>query len=166
MENKEIRNLLLNNMKLLKISLVNSIKNELSDFTQIQKDLKKSRKLEFRPKDRTLQSIVDEIKDNRYKISLLLYYYRWIRHGLKYWANRDIKDFWSYQHSNISNNPNSGYPDTNRYQTTWWYNNNKTYEEYVEDQFYNYFIELINKYKIELTQEEKDNFIKYLYKNI
>ena len=154
MENKEFRNL-----------LINSIKNELSDFTQIQKDLKKSRKLEFRPKDRTLQGIVDEIKDNRYKISLLLYYYRWIRHGLKYWANRDIKDFWNYQNSKISNNPNDGYPDTNRYKALWW-NNNKTLDEYVKDQFYNYFIELINKYKIELTQEEKDNFIKYLYKNI
>ena len=154
MENKEIRNILIEN-----------IKNEFKDFAQVQRNLKKSRKLEFRPKDRTLQGIVDEIKDNRYKISLLLYYYRWIRHGLKYWANRDIKDFWDYQHSNISNNPNGGYPDTNRYKALWW-NNNKTTEEYVKDQFYNNFIELINKYKIELTQEEKDNFIEYLYKNI
>lgn len=154
MENKELRNILLENMK-----------NELSDFAQVQRSLKKSRKLEFRPKDRTLQGIVDEINSNRWNISVLLYYYRWIRHGLKYWANRDVKDFWNYQHPNISNNPNGGYPDTHRYQTTWW-NNNKTLEEYVKDQFYNYFIELINKYKIELTQEEKDNFIKYLYKNI
>ena len=155
MENKEIRKI-----------LVENIKNELSDFAQVQRNLKKSRKLEFRQKDRTLQCIVDEIKDNRYKISLLLYYYRWIRHGLKYWTNYDVKDFWNYQHSNISNNPNGGYPDTNRYQATWWWHNNKTYEDYVEDLFYNYFIELINKYKIELTQEEKDNFIEYLYKNI
>ena len=152
MENKELRNILLENMK-----------NELSDFAQVQRNLKKSRKLEFRPKDRTLQGIVDEINSNRWEISVLLYYYRWIRHGLKYWTNRDVKDFWDYQHPNISNNPNGGYPDTHRYQATW---NNKTFEEYVKDQFYNYFIELINKYKIELTQEEKDNFIKYLYKNI
>ena len=154
MENKELRNILLEN-----------IKNELNDFAQIQKELKKSRKLEFRPKDRTLQGIVDEIKDNRYKISLLLYYYHWIRHGLKYWANRDVKDFWDYQHPNISNNPTGGYSDTCRYQSTWW-DKNKTYEDYVQKQFYNNFIEIINKYKIELTQEEKNNFIKYLYKNI
>lgn len=154
MENKELRNI-----------LVENIKNELKDFAQIQKELKKSRKLEFRPKDRTLQGIVDEIKDNRYKISLLLYYYRWIKHGLKYWANHDVKDFWSYQCSNISNNPNGGYPNTYRYQSAWWWKN-KTYEDYIEDQFYNYFIELIDKYKIELIQEEIDGFIKYLYKNI
>ena len=152
MENKELRNILLENMK-----------NELSDFAQVQRNLKKSRKLEFRPKDRTLQGIVDEINSNRWEISVLLYYYRWIRHGLKYWTNRDVKDFWDYQHPNISNNPNGGYPDTHRYQATW---NNKTFEEYVKDQFYNYFIELINKYKIELTKEEIDSFIKYLYKNI
>lgn len=154
MENKELRNILLEN-----------IKNELKDFAQVQRNLKKSRKLEFRPKDRTLQSIVDEINSNRWEISVLLYYYCWIRHGLKYWANQDIKDFWNYQNSKISNNPNDGYLDTNRYQSLWW-NNNKTLDEYVKDQFYNYFIELINKYKIKITQEEKDNFIKYLYKNI
>ena len=154
MENKELRNILLENMK-----------NELKDFAQVQRNLKKSRKLEFRPKDKSLQSICDEINSNRWEISILLYYYRWIRHGLKYWANHNVKEFWDYQHPNISNNPNGGYPDTHRYQTTWW-NNNKNLEEYVKDQFYNYFIELINKYKIELTQEEKDNFIKYLYKNI
>ena len=83
----------------------------------------------------------------------------------KYWDNYNVKEFWDYQHPNISNNPNGGYPDTHRYQAAWWYSN-KTLEEYVKDQFYNYFIELINKYKIELTQEEKDNFITYLYKNI
>jgi len=150
MENKELRN-----------ALVANIKNELKDFAQIQKDLKKSRKLEFRPSDRSLQSICDEIANNRYKISLLFYYYRWLKHGLKYWIKRDIHDFWDYQYFN----PNGGYPDTNRYQSLWWYNN-KTLDEYVKDQFYNYVIELINKYKIELTQEEKDNFIKFLYKNI
>ena len=53
MENKEFRN-----------ALVNAIKNELKDFTQVQRDLKKSRKLEFRPTDRTLQGICDEISNN------------------------------------------------------------------------------------------------------
>lgn len=154
MENKELYNILFKN-----------IKNELSDFAQVQRNLKKSRKLEFRPKDKSLQSICDEINSNRWTISVLLYYYRWIRHGLKYWANYNVKDFWEYQNPYIiSNNHIDGFLDTNRYQTVRWYNN-KTLEEYVKDQFYNHFSALINKYKIELTQEEKDNFIKYLYKN-
>ena len=129
MENKELRNILLENMK-----------NELKDFAQVQRNLKKSRKLEFRPKDKSLQSICDEINSNRWEISILLYYYRWIRHRLKYWTNHNVKEFWDYQHPNISNNPNGGYPDACRYQFVWW-NRNKTYEEYIEDQFYNYFIE-------------------------
>ena len=130
-----------------------------------KKNLKKSRKLEFRTKDKSLQRICDEINSNRWSISVLLYYYSWIRHGLKYWANYNVKDFWNYQnHYIISNNHIGGFLDTNRYDAILWYNN-KTLEEYVKDQFYNHFSGLINKYKIELTQEEKDNFIKYLYKN-
>lgn len=154
MENKELYNI-----------LVKNIKNELSDFAQVQRNLKKSRKLEFRPKDKSLQSICDEINSNRWAISVLLYYYRWIRHGLKYWANYNVKDFWDYQNPYIISNNHIGcFLDTNRYQSVRWHNN-KTLEEYVKDQFYNHFSGLINKYKIELTQEEKDNFIKYLYKN-
>ena len=154
MENKEIRNL-----------LVENIKSELRDFAQIQRELKKSRKLEFRPKDKSLSSICDEITNNRFKISLLFYYYRWLKHSLKYWTKRDVHDFWDYQHSNISNNPNAGYSDTCRYQSTWW-NKNKNYEDYVKNQFKNYIVDLIKKYKIELSNEQIDELIKYLYKNI
>ena len=76
MENKEFRN-----------AFIAAVKNELKDFTQVQRNLKKSRKLEFRPKDRSLQGIVDEIKGNAYAIETLIYYYRWVKHGLKYWNN-------------------------------------------------------------------------------
>ena len=62
MENKELRNILLEN-----------IKNELKDFAQVQRNLKKSRKLEFRPKDKSLQSICDEINSNRWEISILFF---------------------------------------------------------------------------------------------
>ena len=82
MENKDFKN-----------ALLAAIKNELKDFTQVQKDLRKSRKQEFRPQNKCLQDICDEINNNASKISTLIYYYRWIKHGLKYWANRDIHDF-------------------------------------------------------------------------
>ena len=97
MENKELYNI-----------LVKNIKNELIDFAQVQRNLKKSRKLEFRPKDKSLQSICDEINSNRWSISVLLYYYRWIRHGLKYWANYNVKDFWDYQNPYIISNNHIG----------------------------------------------------------
>ena len=154
----------------IKNALVEAMKNELKDFTQVQRDLKKSRKLEFRPKDRSLQSIVDEIINNRYKISLLIYYYRWIRHGLKYWANRNIHDFWDYQHSEISNNPNGGYSDSYRNEKVWWSKEQgsitSTYEHYVKDQFENYILNLIQNYKIELSNDQIDELVEYIYKNI
>ena len=154
MENKELRNI-----------LVENIKNELKDFAQVQRNLKKSRKLEFRPKDKSLQSICDEIKDNRWEISVLLYYYRWIRHGLKYWSKKDVHEFWDYQHPKVSNNPNGGYPDTHRYQTMWW-DKNKTYEDYVKNQFKQWVVNLVKKYIPELTNEQIDELVEYLYKNI
>lgn len=169
MENKELRNILLNNMKLLKISLLENIKNELKDFAQIQRELKKSRKLEFRPKDKSLQSICDEISSNSYKISLLIYYYRWIRHGLKYWSNRDIHDFWEYQKSK-EYNPNGGYADSTRYQKVWWSREKgsitSTYEDYVKGQFEQWILNLIEKNHIEISNEQIDELVEYLYKNI
>ena len=83
METKEFRN-----------ALIANIKQELKDWTKTQRDLKKTRKEEFRPKDKEgcygLQSIVDEINGNRGTITNLIFNYRWILHGLKYWENRNI----------------------------------------------------------------------------
>jgi len=79
MENKEFRN-----------ALVKAMKNELNEISQKQKELKKSRKLEFRPKNKSLQSICDEISNNASRVSHLIFYYRWIKHGLKYWANQEV----------------------------------------------------------------------------
>ena len=74
-----------------------AIKQELKDYIQIQKDLKKSRKEQYRPKGKYLQDIVDEINSNASKIQTLIFYYRLIKHGLKYWANRDIHNFKEYK---------------------------------------------------------------------
>ena len=155
MENKDFRNI-----------LVENIKKELSDWAQIQRELKKSRKLEFRPNDKSLQSICDEIANNRYKISLLIYYYRWLKHGLKYWAKQDIHDFWEYQSDPISYNPNGGYPKSYKDKTPYWGTNGLTYGEYINSQFYNYVTSLIDKYDIDIDEEQLEELIDYLYKNI
>ena len=154
MENKEIRNI-----------LVENIKKELKDFAQTQRELKKSRKLEFRPKDRSLQNIVDEIANNRFKISLLIYHYRWLKHGLKYWAKQDIHDYWEYQ----CQKPDGGYVISCRNQKVCWDNNIDnyiTYEEHMKTLFENYILDLLEKYKIELSNEEIDKFMEYCYGNI
>ena len=85
MENKEFRN-----------ALVNAIKAEIVQLANEQREQKKTRKLANRPKEKSLQDIVDEINNRAYKISILLYYYCWIRHGLKYWANRNVQSFKDY----------------------------------------------------------------------
>ena len=85
MENKEFRN-----------ALVNAMKSEIAQLGNEQKEQKKTRKLANRPKEKSLQDIVDEINNRAYKIYNLLYYYRWIKHGLKYWANRDIHSVKNY----------------------------------------------------------------------
>ena len=109
--------------KELKSALIANIKNELKDFTQVQRDLKKSRKLEFRPKDRDLQSICDEIINNAYKIRQILFYYTWLKHGKRYWANRGIDSYWKYYcHNN--------YPESYENQNVWWINNQEVKQAY------------------------------------
>lgn len=85
MENKEFRN-----------ALVNAMKAEIAQLANEQKEQKKTRKLANRPKEKSLQDIVNEINNRAYKIYNLLYYYRWIKHGLKYWANRNVQSFKDY----------------------------------------------------------------------
>ena len=85
MENKEFRN-----------ALVNAMKAEIAQLANEQREQKKTRKLTNRPKEKSLQDIVNEINNRAYKISILLYYYCWIRHGLKYWANRNMQSFKDY----------------------------------------------------------------------
>lgn len=142
MENKEFRN-----------ALVAAIKNELKDFTQVQRDLKKSRKLEFRPKDKSLQDICDEIDNNASKISQLIFYYRWIKHGLKYWANRDVhclKDFM------IKMNHDEQYWKS--YYDHWdkvmeyGCNAGKTHGQWITECTKNYYIKKCNEYGIEVYE--------------
>lgn len=151
MENKELRYL-----------LVDKIKNELKDFTQIQKDLKKSRKLEFRPNDRSLQSIVDEINNNASKISTLIYYYRWVRHGLKYWVNRDIKSFKDYHiDSYYENNKEYGLKVWDN-EIRWGSNQGKTNGQIITEHTKNFYIKKCNEYGIEISEAN----VNYLIQNI
>ncbi len=85
MENKEFRN-----------ALVNAMKAEIAQLANEQREQKKTRKFTNRPKEKSLQDIVHEIKIRAYKIKVLLYNYRWIKHGLKYWTNRDVQSYKDY----------------------------------------------------------------------
>lgn len=127
MENEEFLNALLANMK-----------KELKDFAQIQKNLKKSRKLKFRPKVKSLQSICDEIDNNAYLITELLFYYVWLNHSKKYWINRNIDSYWKYNSSDY--NSLCYYSESLENDPAWWINSEKggvyaTYGEYVKRLF-------------------------------
>ena len=64
MENKEFRN-----------ALVNAMKSEIAQLAIEQREQKKTRKLTNRPKEKSLQDIVHEIKIRAYKITKLLLRY-------------------------------------------------------------------------------------------
>jgi hypothetical protein len=154
MENKEFRN-----------ALIAAIKQELKDYTQIQKDLKKSRKEQYRPKGKYLQDIVDEINSNASKIQTLIFYYRWIKHGLKYWANRDIHNFKEYKFINLND---KGFSDTDWYYVNWdkvieyGANKGKTHGEVITQYSKTYYINKCNEYGIEVTEAN----VNYLIQNV
>lgn len=76
--------------------LLDGMKMEIAQLADDQREQKKTRKLANRPEGKSLGDIVEEIDYRAYKISILLYNYRWIRHGLKYWANRDVYSYKDY----------------------------------------------------------------------
>lgn len=139
MENKEFRN-----------ALVNAMKAEIAQLANEQIEQKKTRKLTNRPEGKSLQDIVDEIIHRAYKITNLLYYYRWIKHGLKYWANRDVHFFKDY------------YKDDD--QESWFienwdkpieYGNNKgkTHGEVIIESTKNFYKKKCQEYNIECSDE-------------
>lgn len=154
MENKEFRN-----------ALLEAIKNELKDFVTIQRDLKKSRKEQYRPKDRALQDIVDEVKCNAAKIETLIYYYRWVRHGLQYWSNRDINNFKEFKFLKFED---KGFDVDDYYYKNWdkvidWgTNKGKTHGEVLIQHAKNYYINKCNEYGIEVTEAN----VNYLIQNV
>ena len=93
MENKEFRN-----------ALVNAMKIEIAQLANEQKEQKKTRKFVNRPKEKSLKDIVKEINNRARKINILLYNYRWIKHGLKYWANRGVRSYKYYYKDYYKNN--------------------------------------------------------------
>jgi len=139
MENKEFRN-----------ALVNAMKVEIAQLGNEQREQKKIRKLTNRPKGKSLQDIVNEISNRAYKIFNLLYYYRWIRHGLKYWANRNVHSFKEYY----------ALDDQNSWFTKNWdklieygSDKGKTYGDVIIHNTMNYYKKKCQEYNIEYSDE-------------
>ena len=147
MENKEFRN-----------AFIAAVKNELKDFTQVQKDLKKSRKQEFRPQNKCLQDICDEINNNASKISTLIYYYRWIKHGLKYWANRDVHSFKDY----YKDGPDYWFIKNWNKLIEYGDNKGKTHGEVIIENNKNFYKKKCQEYNIECSDEN----LNYIMTNI
>ena len=139
MENKEFRN-----------ALVNAMKAEIAQLANEQKEQKKTRKLTNRPKEKSLQDIVDEINNRAYKIFNLLYYYRWIRHGLKYWANRNVHSFKDYYKDD---DPESWFIKNWDKLIEYGDNKGKTHGEVIIENSKNFYKKKCEEYNIEYSDE-------------
>ena len=139
MENKEFRN-----------ALVNAMKAEIAQLANEQREQKKTRKLTNRPKEKSLQDIVDEINNRAYKIYNLLYYYRWIRHGLKYWANRNVHSFKEYYKDN---DPESWFVKSWDKLIEYGDNKGKTHGEVIIENTKNSYKKKCQEYNIECSDE-------------
>jgi len=139
MENKEFRN-----------ALVNAMKAEIAQLGNEQREQKKTRKLANRPKEKSLQDIVDEINNRAYKIFNLLYYYRWIRHGLKYWANRNVHSFKDYYKDD---DPESWFIKNWDKLIEYGDNKGKTHGEVIIGNSKNFYKKKCEEYNIEYSDE-------------
>ena len=148
MENKEFRN-----------ALVNAMKAEIAQLGNEQREQKKTRKLANRPKEKSLQDIVDEINNRAYKIYNLLYYYRWIRHGLKYWANRNVHLFKDYYKDD---DPESWFIKNWDKVIEYGDNKGKTHGEVIIENTKNFYKKKCKEYNIECSEQN----LNYIMTNI
>ncbi len=147
MENKEFRN-----------ALVNAMKAEIAQLGNEQREQKKTRKLANRPKEKSLQDIVDEINNRAYKIYNLLYYYRWIKHSLKYWANRDVHSFKDY----YKDGPDYWFIENWDKAIEYGDNKGKTHGEVIIESTKNFYKKKCQEYNIEYSNEN----LNYIMTNI
>ena len=147
MENKEFRN-----------ALVNAMKAEIAQLANEQKEQKKTRKLANRPKEKSLQDIVNEINNRAYKISILLYNYRWIKHGLKYWVNRDVQSYKDY----YKDGPDYWFIENWDKLIEYGDNKGKTHGEVIIESTKNFYKKKCQEYNIECSEQNLD----YIMTNI
>lgn len=155
MENKEFRN-----------ALVNAMKAEIAQLANEQIEQKKTRKLANRPKV-SLGDIVEKIKYRAYKITNLLYYYRWVKHGLKYWANRDVHSFKEYYalyglNTWFAKNWDNEIENIIYYTKYEYYHEGITYGEVIIKGTENFYKEKCQEYNIEYSDEN----LNYIMTNI
>ena len=149
MENKEFKN-----------ALVNAMKTEIAQLANEQREQKKTRKLTNRPKEKSLRDIVKEINNRACKINILLYNYRWIKHGLKYWANRGVRSYKDYYKDYYKNNDTASWFSKNWDKIIdYGCNKGKTHGDVIISNTINYYKKKCKEYNIECQEE-------YLYKII
>ena len=139
--------------------LLDGMRMEIAQLANEQREQKKTRKLANRPKEKSLQDIVDEINNRAYKIYLLLYYYRWIKHGLKYWVNRDVQSYKDYY---IDDDPESWFVKNWDKLIEYGDNKGKTHGDVIIHNAMNYYKKKCQEYNIEYSDEN----LNYIMTNI
>lgn len=150
MEIKEFRN-----------ALVNAMKAEIAQLANEQREQKKTRKLANRPKEKSLRDIVKEINNRARKINILLYNYRWIKHGLKYWANRGVRSYKDYYKDYYKNNDTASWFSKNWDKIIdYGCNKGKTHGDVIISNTINYYNKKCEEYNILCTMIIRINLVK------
>ena len=154
MENKEFNEI--KTFKSFRNALVSSMKVEIAQLANEQREQKKTRKLANRPKGKSLGDIVEEINNRAYKINILLYNYRWIKHGLKYWANRGVQ---SYKDYSKDNDPESWFIKNWDNVIELLGNKRKTHGTVVIENTVNFYRKKCEEYNIEYNEMNLESII-------
>ena len=154
MENKEFNEI--KTFKSFRNALVNAMKVEIAQLANEQREQKKTRKLANRPKGKSLGDIVEEINNRAYKINILLYNYRWIKHGLKYWANRGVQ---SYKDYSKDNDPESWFIKNWDNVIELLGNKRKTHGTVVIENTVNFYRKKCEEYNIEYNEMNLESII-------
>ena len=146
MENKEFRN-----------ALVSTMKAEIAQLTNEQREQKKTRKHENRPKGKSLGDISKEINNRAHKINIILYNYCWIKHDLKYWDNRGVQSYKDYYKDN---DPESWFIKHWDNVIEYGSNKGKTHGDVIIRNAMNYYKRKCEEYNIDCPEEHLCAIIK------
>lgn len=142
-------------------AFVAQVKKELSDFAQKQKDLKKSRKLQQNLSWSQIYDIEESLSYNKEQITKILFYYTWLKHSKRYWANRDVNSFKDY-YAKYRTMLSDSYDPELWNQEQYWRKDGLTYGECEENKLKDFVNDVLDEIEIERPEDNHYYYTAFL----